>query len=990
MQEKFSIIIPTLQKNINILTKLIDELNCDNTIGEIIVIDNSRKGFIYNSDKIRVVTPRKNLFVNPSWNLGVKLSKYNFIGILNDDILIPKNLCKKILDKLLSDNAVGLIGMKSEDLICLEEKEFGLYPEDSKINFVRQNDDLYINHWGITIFGRKDNFYKIPERIKIYCGDNFLIHKNELNKKINYQITNCNIKHCGSLSCGSENFSKIKQKDVYYYSKIDKRFKEHNWYSKFPSVLETIFSVCNTRKHKKITIFGIQIKFKSKKLLKRNNIDSNSFMEDIFSIKNHYIHKIITILGIKFKFKSKKLLKKYNVDKNSFFEDIFSIKNLKTGILRRKVITILWIKIIKFQYLPKIEIPKYDRPLVSIIIPVFNQYAYTINCLDSIQKNIGHIPFEIIIADDCSTDETKNIKNKIKNIVVSRNNSNLGYIKNCNNAAKLAKGKYLYFLNNDTEVQQNWLQEMLNVFENHNEAGVVGSKILNLNGTLQECGVYMFKDIFHNQIRGCNNNDSKYNCLSQCDYVSGCSLLTPKKLFDKVGGFDIKFSPAYYDDPDYCLSVLSKGFKTYVQPKSKIIHFGSISYNNEGKALMERNYKIFKEKWRDFFDTRINYDRRRDYTGLTRKATILVIDDLLPQFDKHAGGKTIFQFLELFSKMNLNIKFCPLFGDNYEEPYYSILTNMGIEIIKKEHIHSWIDDNIGYLDYIVLSRPQVAENFMIKSIRARGVKVLYYGHDLHHVRMKRECSYKKDADLKEITRIEKVEKSAITFSDVSLYPSITEKKYVKDIFKSDNVEVVTPYLYDTNKMIKHSSFEESKDIVFVGSSHGPNLDGLLWFINNVLPLIIKKIPNICLNIVGSSVADEILEIKSPNIKVIGYLSEEELNILYSKIKLSIAPLRYGAGIKGKIIDSLYHSTPVVTTSIGIEGINNEYDLVKYSDDVEEFAQKLITLYTKANEWNKLIPLYSKFIQENYSFDVAEKTFRQIINTTEKENKERVL
>lgn len=295
MKEKFSIVIPTLQKNVNILTKLIDELDCDDAIGEIIIIDNSRKGFNYNSDKIKVVTPRKNLFVNPSWNLGVKLSKYTFIGILNDDILIPKNLCKQILDKLISDDIVGLIGMKSEELICLEENKFGLYPEDSKINFVRQNDDLYLNHWGTTIFGRKENFYKIPERIKIYCGDNFLIHKNEINKKMNYQITNCNIKHCGSLSCGSENFSKIKQKDVYYYSKIDKRFKKHSWYSKFQNFSERIFSVTNRNGHKQIMIFGLKFKFKSKKLLnkmkkeeKYNNLywQTNNINEQIMNIKS--------------------------------------------------------------------------------------------------------------------------------------------------------------------------------------------------------------------------------------------------------------------------------------------------------------------------------------------------------------------------------------------------------------------------------------------------------------------------------------------------------------------------------------------------------------------------------------------------------------------------------------------------------------------------------------------------------------------------------
>ena len=433
----------------------------------------------------------------------------------------------------------------------------------------------------------------------------------------------------------------------------------------------------------------------------------------------------------------------------------------------------------------KLEMPVHEKPLVSIIIPVFNQYAYTLNCLISIQKNIGNIPFEIIIADDCSTDETQNIENNIKNIIVSRNETNLGYIKNCNNAAKLAKGKFLYFLNNDTEVQPNWLKELINVFDLHKDAGVVGSMILNPNGTLQECGVYMFNDIFYNKIRGNDISAEKYDCLSVCDYISGCSLLTPKELFEEIGGFDELFSPAYCDDPDYCLSALSKGFKTYVQPKSKIIHYGSVSYHETSNDLILRNKEILKNKWSTFFNSRSEYNKRKDCSGTTRKPTILVIDDFLPQFDKHAGGKTIFQFLELFLKMGLNVKFCPYYGNHYEKPYYSILTNNGIEIIKKEHVYFWINTNLGYLDYVLFSRPQIVRNFMVKALKAKGIKVLYYGHDLHHVRMERESSYNEKTDTNEIDRMRTIEQCAISFVDIALYPSVTEKEYVNNVFKFD-------------------------------------------------------------------------------------------------------------------------------------------------------------------------------------------------------------
>ena len=750
-------------------------------------------------------------------------------------------------------------------------------------------------------------------------------------------------------------------------------------------IIQNLFSIKNIGKHKVITILGIKFKIKSKKLIKRLGFQENSFLEDICSVKNIGIHKVFTLSGVKLKFKSKKLIKRSGSNKNSFLEDIFSVKNNKNGVIRRKVLTVLGLKI-KVRYkIKNIKIPYYENPLVSIVIPVYNQIDYTLNCLYSIQKNIGNIPFEIIIADDCSTDGTKQIENKVKNIIISRNETNLGYIKNCNNAAKLARGRYLYFLNNDTEVQPNWLQELIDVLENHSDIGVVGSKILNPNGSLQECGVYMFKDQFHNRIKGRNPNLQVYNYLRQCDYVSGCSMLTYKWLFDEIGGFDVIFSPAYCDDPDYCLSALSKGFKTYVQPKSKIIHYGSISYSETCNDLMRRNNNILRTKWKEFFNSRTNYDKRKDCTALTRKPTILVVDDFFPQFDRHAGGKTIFQFLELFVKMGLNIKFCPLYGYNYEEPYFSILTNMGIEILEQRHIHSWIEENISFIDYILLSRPRVAQNFMIKSLKARGIKVLYYGHDLHHVRMTRESAYKENYNPVKIEQMKKTEYTAISSSDIALYPSSFEKEYIENELKLNNAEVITPYLYNLNTMTKHNDFDNSRDIIFVGSSHGPNLNGLLWFINDIFPLVVKQIPDIVLNIVGSSIAPEIKKIKSKNIKVVGYLSEEELNELYSKTKLSIAPLRYGAGIKGKIIDSLYHSTPVVTTPIGVEGIDDKYNLVKVSINEKDYAENIVELYSNKQKWDSLIPLYAKFIEENYSFDCAEDTFRQFIDTKELPN-----
>lgn len=712
-------------------------------------------------------------------------------------------------------------------------------------------------------------------------------------------------------------------------------------------------------------------------------------LEKVFSMTNDNYHKVITIVGIKWKFKSKKLLKKYNIKSNSFLEDIFSIKNEKREALKFKIITILGLKFKFKKAFASIVFPKYKEPLVSIIIPVFNQFDYTMNCLESIKQNIGEIPFEIIIADDCSTDETKNIKNKVSNITVIRNDENLGFIKNCNNAAKLAKGKYLYFLNNDTEVQKDWLKELLYVYDNFQNVGAVGSKLCYSNGELQEYGTYIYKDFLFQYPKQFYNNRC-LNYVTECGYASGCSNLTPKEIFDKVGGFDEMFAPAYYDDPDYAFKLKKIGLKSYINPLSLVVHYEKVSYSQKKLDLQERNKQIFINKWRNELENKAIFNKvKLPFSDKLRPKTILIIDDFLPQFDKHAGGKTIFQFLQLFKKSGseLQIKFCPACSESREEPYESILNRMGIEIINVTNLKEYINCYSSIIDYVFISRPDIAMTYLPEVLKYKNIKVLYYGHDLHYLRYKRDYKYSKsDWVLEQYNRYKEVEPKIINLVDVAYYPSKIEVDLLHKEFPNANVKMMTPYMYDLDNAHVHNDFEHSKNIMFVGGfKHSPNVDGILWFVKNVFPSILESNPEIVLNIAGSSPTEEILSLANDNIKVFGFLEQDKLDELYQKSRISIAPLRYGAGIKGKVIESLYNGLPVITTDIGIEGIENSNNAITVANEASAFAKELINLYNNKTLWNEKSIKSREIVKNNYSFAAAEKIFKEDINFEFKEN-----
>ena len=227
--DKLSIIIPTMQKNVDVLNKLIAELDEDSSVDEIIVIDNSTKGFAYDSTKVRVISPECNLFVNPAWNLGVKEAKNDYFGIFNDDLILQKNYCTQVLEFLKTKENAGLVGMDSTLVINSLPEEFKEYPKNTEVSFKEIDDSYDTGFWGSTILGKKENYYEIPSEMKIWCGDNYLMEKNKKNNKQNYQVVNCGVKHLISLTAtaSSSAIRPILANDVSIYSKFDKRFKNH-------------------------------------------------------------------------------------------------------------------------------------------------------------------------------------------------------------------------------------------------------------------------------------------------------------------------------------------------------------------------------------------------------------------------------------------------------------------------------------------------------------------------------------------------------------------------------------------------------------------------------------------------------------------------------------------------------------------------------------------------------------------------------------------
>ena len=221
MAPKMSIIIPTLQKSGNILTNLLKVLSADDAVEEIMVIDNSLIGYKSTIPKVKIIVPEENLYVNGAWNYGVKNMKGSFFGLLNDDIGVPYNFCSDVLKFLMANRQVGVLGYDSDDkFIQRDTKAFDSPPPNTKMRPVPLLKTVEVMYWGAAIFGHKTNYYQIPDNLKIYCGDNYLLLKNRENKKVNYQIKNQPIWHFGSMSASPVSRSFV-VKDLEEYAKYE-------------------------------------------------------------------------------------------------------------------------------------------------------------------------------------------------------------------------------------------------------------------------------------------------------------------------------------------------------------------------------------------------------------------------------------------------------------------------------------------------------------------------------------------------------------------------------------------------------------------------------------------------------------------------------------------------------------------------------------------------------------------------------------------------
>lgn len=609
----------------------------------------------------------------------------------------------------------------------------------------------------------------------------------------------------------------------------------------------------------------------------------------------------------------------------------------------------------------EIVLPKFNDPVVSVLIPVYGKVEYTLACLKSISENLPSVSFEILVLDDRSPDNSVVLLQKINNIRVIVNPQNLGFLRSCNNGAKHAKGKYLLFLNNDTQVKNGWMDELLRTFDCFPGCGLAGSKLIYPDGLLQEAGGILWKD--GSAWNYGNRQDPSlpnFNYAREVDYVSGAAIMVPSLLYQNLGGFDDIYAPAYCEDSDLALKIRDAGYRVIYQPLSEIVHFEGVTSGTDTgqgvKAYQVKNSKTLFERWeKRLANHRPNGQEPEREKDRGCKMRALVIEHCTPTPDQDAGSVSVFNILLMLREMGFQTTFIPEDNFLYMPEYTTRLQRAGVEVIYSPHALS-VEDHLKVYgdryDLAFLFRPKVVEKHLdvIKKYCPHA-RTLFYTHDIHHLRIEREAELLHDTQKRAEAEVMKVsELSSIRSMDSTILVSTAELEILRPQLPGVNLEVL-PLLLNIPGTKK--GYKERKDFCFVGGfQHTPNVDAVQYFSTDVMPIVREILPGVKFHVVGSNPPDFIQKLACDDIVVHGFI--EDLNGFLDQMRLSVAPLRYGAGVKGKVGTALAAGLPSVLSEIAAEGMAltpEEHALI--SNDAKGIAMSIQRLYSNQNLWEKL-------------------------------------
>jgi O-antigen biosynthesis protein len=616
-----------------------------------------------------------------------------------------------------------------------------------------------------------------------------------------------------------------------------------------------------------------------------------------------------------------------------------------------------------------LRFPAVDEPLVSIVMVTYGSWPLARRSLEAVVAHTDGV-YEVIVVDNASPDDTpERLREEVEGATLLFNEVNTGFGAASNRGADEARGRYLCFLNSDAYVEEGWLPPLLQVFEDDPTAGASVPMLLNPDGTIQEAGSIVDSVGWAMALGSDESPDAlEHRFRRSVDFASAACMLVERSTFLEVGGFDPVYGVGYFEDVDLCFKLRERGLRTIYEPRSRVVHERHGSGTSDlARQRMQTNRQIFYARWTEQLAQRprllevANSRRRRiaarDVDALDR---VLVFDDRVPFRDRGSGDPRMYKLLEQLAELWPAARITLAAADGREAARYAEpLLDLGIEVVCPpvdwEH---WFKSRFFHYSAVITSRGQNVERFEGHLDRTQPQAMRAFDTEaLSFRRYERMAEHAHDpAQKAELGRMAAhmrgIEIRALQESAVVFAVSEEEAAYIAQIAPGTPTFTLPSYV---EPLEQAPGFDERRDIVFFGGflagPGSPNEDALLHLVAEVMPLLWELEPELVLHVVGADPTPAVEALHGERINVVGYV--EDPTEWLAKTRVHVSPMRFGAGIRLRLLDTMAAGLPFVTSAVGAEGLPLgalRPRLVAEAPD--EQAQLVHALYTDPVLWEE--------------------------------------
>lgn len=605
---------------------------------------------------------------------------------------------------------------------------------------------------------------------------------------------------------------------------------------------------------------------------------------------------------------------------------------------------------------------------VTIVLILYNKAELTYRCLRSLAALRMEVPFEVLIIDNRSTDDSGTLVSRVRGARYIRNEENLGFLLACNQARDLVESEFTLFLNNDTEVHPGSLAASVATLDRDPRVGAVGARVILPSGLLQEAGNILWNDgtcVGYARDKAALAPEAMFE--REVDYCSGAFLMTRTELFRRLGGFDLSYAPAYYEETDFCVRLWKAGYSVVYQPRAAITHveFGSAEVSGQAIALMTRNRAKLCQNHADFLGKKLPPGSSQlAARSATQKSgrRLLILDDRVPHAKWGAGYPRASQILRglLDFGFEVTIGCTEYFDERWHGVYSDVPPHVEVvPLVERDAATSFLRERLAHYDWVWCSRPSNLAVLRKALAQTEQEKHFFLIYDAEAFFADRAISEARvfGVDSKHAEKQLASEIANAAYAD--LIVAVSEKDRERWAMGTGRPVIVIGH--EAHPAPTPRPFAERADILCLGSLHGldsPNGDALSWFMREAMPHLRTRFGDaVTLHMAGyvdPRVRHRLSRTSLRNFKLVGPYDDAAL--LLDRYRIVVIPTRYAAGIPQKAFDAAIHGVPTVCSPLIASQLSwrdGRECLVGSLDDPRQFADACARLLSDEPLWQSI-------------------------------------